>query len=89
MYPYRGEAETNGICQSTGHQRLPSDSSLTSTFNVSETALKQMLLNSPVAVLLYADTNFWWYQSGVYSCQDSETQPSQLNHALLVVGYDE
>lgn len=47
-----------------------------------------MLMGSPVAALMYAETNFRWYQSGVYACQLADIQIPQLNHAILIIGYD-
>ncbi|OQR88018.1 cysteine protease family C01A [Achlya hypogyna] len=49
--------------------------------------LKRALASGPLAVAINAKGGFKDYKSGVYTCPDI-TQPSLIDHALLLVGYD-
>lgn len=43
----------------------------------------------PVAVAIYANTGFTAYTGGIYSgCPSFSTSYANLNHAVIVVGYD-
>lgn len=52
--------------------------------------MKVLLSAAPVGALIYADTGFQAYSSGVYSgCPSSfSTSYSRINHAVVIVGYD-
>lgn len=52
--------------------------------------MKVLLSAAPVGALIYADTGFQAYKSGVYSgCPSSfSTSYSRINHAVVIVGYD-
>lgn len=64
------------------------------TFNINRnnTALdmKVLLASGPVGALIYANTGFQSYSSGVYSgCStDFTSSYSKINHAVVIVGYD-
>jgi cathepsin L len=51
--------------------------------------LQTLLVDSPVGALIYADSGFMSYSSGVYSgCPDFTTSFNAINHAVIIVGYD-
>lgn len=51
--------------------------------------MKELVTYAPVLVLIYADSGFMSYTSGVYSgCPDYDTSVSSINHAVIVIGYD-
>lgn len=57
--------------------------------NLTTTALKTLLQNGSAVGLIYADTGFLNYRSGVYSgCPDFSSSYSLINHAVEIVGYD-
>jgi len=65
------------------------------TFGVSRNVssnekMKQLIANGPVAALIYAQTDFQAYKSGVFSGCPSTfgTSYSKINHAVVIIGYD-
>jgi hypothetical protein len=58
--------------------------------NVSHDGMKQLIVAGPLAALIYTDTGFQAYKSGVYSgCPSSfASSYSKINHAVVIVGYD-
>lgn len=58
-------------------------------FSVSNNDMKTLISYAPVAVALYSTKAFLSYKSGIFSgCPDYMTSIRNLNHAVLVVGYD-
>jgi C1A family cysteine protease len=51
----------------------------------SPAALKQTLLSTPVVSIICITDSFFYYSSGIYSAPCNCT----INHALMVVGYDD
>ncbi|XP_063039874.1 procathepsin L-like [Engraulis encrasicolus] len=83
-YPYEAEDDT---CR---FQRSEVGATCKSYTNVTpegdEGALQEAVaLKGPVSVAIDAEPNFYNYESGVY--QDDSCSSSELNHAVLVVGY--
>lgn len=72
------------------YARDPSKTTFSVSRNNTNDRMKQLIANGPVAVLIYADTGFQAYRSGVYSgCPSSfSTSYSKINHAVVIVGYD-
>mmetsp|Transcript_18808 Transcript_18808/g.41160 ORF Transcript_18808/g.41160 Transcript_18808/m.41160 type:complete len:353 (-) Transcript_18808:252-1310(-) len=53
-----------------------------------ETALKEAVgLHKPVSIAFDCEDDFMFYKDGVYSSQNCGSQPSDVNHAVLAVGY--
>jgi C1A family cysteine protease len=51
--------------------------------------LQTLLNNYPVGVLIFADSGFISYSSGVYSgCPSFATSYYYINHAVTLIGYD-
>ena len=52
--------------------------------------MKQLIVNGPLATLIYADVGFQAYKSGIYSGCPSNfaTSYSRINHAVVIIGYD-
>lgn len=57
--------------------------------NISNSDMKALLVNGPVGVLFYANTEFQAYKSGVFSSCPTSFNDSydRINHAVIVVGY--
>ena len=53
--------------------------------------MKELLVTyGPVGVPMYVNDSFSAYKSGVYSsCPDKATAEANLNHAVVVIGFDE
>jgi cathepsin L len=52
--------------------------------------MKDILSYAPVAAAMYVEAGFYRYSSGVYTgCPDYDTSVANLNHAVVIVGYDE
>jgi cathepsin L len=61
-----------------------------SYFDISPNEMRELISYAPIAVMLYVNTAFISYKSGVFSgCPDYNTSIRKLNHAVLLVGYDE
>ena len=58
--------------------------------DLDDASLKLYTAYNPLVVLIYADSGFMSYQSGVYSgCPaDYATAKAAINHAVQLVGYD-
>lgn len=58
--------------------------------NVTKNTMKELIARGPVSASIYVDSGLDAYKSGVYSgCPASfETSYANLNHVLVVVGYD-
>jgi C1A family cysteine protease len=58
--------------------------------NNTNAQMKQIIANGPATALIYADTEFQSYKSGVYTgCPTNpETSFANINHAVILVGYD-
>lgn len=57
--------------------------------NLTNLEVKDILSYAPVTGAMYAGGNFMTYRGGVYTgCPDYNTSVSQLNHAVLIIGYD-
>lgn len=52
--------------------------------------MKTVIMNGPVGSLIYADTGFMNYKSGIYTGCGSSFSNSykKINHAVIIVGYD-
>jgi C1A family cysteine protease len=67
----------------------PSVTSYLYYHNISDLQLQTLLNYAPVGVLIYADSGFMSYSSGVYSgCPAFETSYNSINHAVILIGYD-
>jgi len=93
-YPYMGTyyngtatPTSSGICSTNQKVALPIATAQYDHNNTS-TYVKTLLVNSPIAVGIYAEDAFTHYKSGTYGCA-SVTTESQLDHAVLIVGYNE
>ena len=52
--------------------------------------MKDLIAYAPVVGLIYADAGFMSLSSGVYDgCPDYDTSKAAINHAVVIVGYDE
>lgn len=48
-----------------------------------------MISYAPIAVAMYANSAFMSYNSGIFTgCPDYATSKANVNHAVVVVGYD-
>lgn len=57
--------------------------------NITDLELQTLLNYAPVGILIYADSGFMSYSSGVYSgCPSFATSYSHINHAVMLIGYD-
>jgi len=93
-YPYLasnfGEVgrPANGICNTT-NTITAAGGTVTVYNNVTDTALKTMLVNAPIPALIDADAGFQAYSSGTYACPGTPNMTvSSLNHAIQLIGYD-
>lgn len=90
-FPYLNRAgmyNQSVICNANG-LRLGQDSKYRVIYNVNETTLKTLLAQGPLTTAMYASRSLTQYRSDkVWSCTGG-TSWSQLNHAVLLVGYDE
>jgi cathepsin L len=77
---------TSGICSTNQKNALPTATPVYLHGNTS-TQIKTLLVDSPVAVGIYADAGFQAYSSGTYGCSTATTE-DQLDHAILIVGYN-
>jgi C1A family cysteine protease len=51
--------------------------------------MKTLVSFAPVIVLVYANPGFQHYKSGIYSgCPNFNTSVKNINHAVLLIGYD-
>jgi len=67
----------------------PSDTTFLYYRNMTDLDLQTLLNNYPVGILIYADSGFMSYSSGIYGCPTSfATSYSNINHAVVLVGYD-
>lgn len=57
-------------------------------YMTSNTQLQTLLMASPLAVHINADSGFMVYSSGVYTCANTIITTSDLNHAVELIGYD-
>lgn len=57
--------------------------------NATVTQVETLLADGPVAALMYVDTTFQSYSSGVYTqCPTFATAFAGINHAVVIVGMD-
>ncbi len=58
--------------------------------NVSNDGMKLRLTVAPIGALIYANTGFQAYKSGIYTgCPTSYSiSYSNINHAVVIIGYD-
>lgn len=98
-YPYisstytssTGFPTTPGICTPTSSTVLKETTlaGLFKTYNgLTNAQLKDILTYAPMTILIYATTQFQSYTGGVYSGCPAVTTSSQINHAVLAIGYD-
>jgi cathepsin L len=99
-YPYLGVSftgqpypTTNGICDASTTYVYAKDPSVTkfSTYrNQSAVQMQSLLTLAPVGALIYANTGFMSYSSGIYTgCPSSfSSSYSNINHAVVIIGYD-
>lgn len=78
---------TAGICSADNLTRLGGTTTYKIFRNLSDEGLRALVAAGPVAALIFADSDFVSYRSGIYRCSKSAAQ-SDLNHAVAVVGYD-
>lgn len=55
---------------------------------ITKANLQNLVAASPLAVMVYANTAFMNYKTGIFSCPTTTTSNSQLNHAVTLIGYD-
>jgi C1A family cysteine protease len=66
-----------------------SDVNLTQYDNVTVTQMQNLLVDGPVGALMYVDSSFQSYSSGVYtSCPNFANAFASINHAVVIVGMD-
>ncbi len=82
---------TSGICAATNKVI---DTTLNGTYqgnyqDLTALQIKEMISFAPVSVAIFANGTFFQYSSGVYTgCPDYATSVANVNHAVIVVGYD-
>jgi len=85
-YPYTGQ---DGSCQFSSSSV---GATVTDVMNITqgdETSLKSALGTvGPVSVCFDVSNDLANYKSGVYSSDECSSDPMQVNHAVLAVGYD-
>lgn len=75
--------------QKLGAGAVYNQTTLTGYQNMTTADLQALLVDSPVGVLINADSGFMSYSSGVYSgCPAFATSFAAINHAVTLVGYD-
>ena len=84
---------TNGICSANltyMYNANPSVTTFTVSYNKTNSKMKELISVAPVGALIFANSGFQAYQSGIYTgCPKSFTESfSQINHAVVIVGYD-
>jgi C1A family cysteine protease len=63
---------------------------LISSSNTNDRMKELLVTYGPVGVPMYVNDSFSAYKSGVYSsCPDKATAEANLNHAVVVIGFDE
>lgn len=90
FFNYYTTPETFGICNDNMRYKL-GQGSIINYFNqnLSVTQIKQLLVqHGPVAVGIYANSPFQFYYSGVFDACSSSTSIYNLNHAVLLYGWD-
>merc|ERR1712232_1128049 len=82
-YPYKAR---DGSCQASSHSKALAAGAVTGYKSVSgsNSALESALNTSPVSVTVAADSSWQLYRSGVLNKGCS----SQVDHAVIAVGYD-
>lgn len=51
--------------------------------------MKELISYAPIAVLMYANTEFMGYQGGIFDgCPSFDESVAAINHAVVAVGYD-
>jgi C1A family cysteine protease len=94
-FPYLGTRSgsvtpsTPGICSSTNFVTLPSKTTSKQYRNLTNENLRNLVATAPVVVLIYADLGFTSYKSGIYGCSKANVTKDDLNHAVVIVGYDD
>ena len=71
------------------YARSPLATTLASYESVTNTQIKTLLTQGPLGAVMYANSLFQGYKSGVFSgCPTSSAVSSNLiNHAVIIVGY--
>jgi len=100
-FPYLGASfgdsastpTTANICKATPTLIYAGDYTVTDYNiyrNITNEQMKTLLADGgPVGVLIYADSGFMSYSSGIYSgCPSFSSSYNNINHAVSVVGYD-
>lgn len=92
-YPYQATSSgsvtpnTGGICSASGQVKLAGAVTYKILTNLSIPDMKSLVLTAPYVALVYADSGFMAYTSGVYGC--ATANDSLLNHAVTVIGYND
>lgn len=95
LYPYKAlwtnvsKPMTPGICTTPlGFRNTYSNvTTFFKYFNLTAGNVRALLGYFPVATMIAADLNFVQYRTGVYQCPSESVSTSDLNHALVIVGY--
>jgi len=89
-YPYTSGGGTTGACKAKDEKK-PVAASIKSWKNVqphTATALRAAVAKQPVTIAVNAGTSlFQFYNSGIMKASKSKCDPSDLDHAVLAVGY--
>lgn len=92
-YPYKaynlqsGKPTTAGICTTTAKVTNTKYTTSKKYGSLTQATLKNLVAASPLAVLIYANSAFMSYKTGIFSCT-TKTTASQINHAITLIGYD-
>ena len=87
---YYTQQSTVGICDDTKRFKIGSGNLIYYwNSNLSDGEIKQMLLDEgPLMVGIYANTKFQYYSSGVFNGCGTTTNYYNMNHAVLLYGWD-
>lgn len=88
---YNGQQSTNStICSAFANIKVNRTVVLNTFLKVSSSKLKKLIAKAPTANEIYADNDFNYYYGSAspYKCKRSVKKDIELNHAVMVVGYD-
>ncbi|KAL4462565.1 hypothetical protein ABPG74_000395 [Tetrahymena malaccensis] len=85
-YPYKGK---DGKCKfKPSKVAAKVKSSFNITFQDENELIYHLANNGPVSIAYQVTDDFENYESGIYSNPDCSTDPQEVNHAVLAVGYN-
>jgi C1A family cysteine protease len=88
MNTFYGKPTTPGICTTNWKVFNTRYTVWNKYARITKANLQNVLASSPVAAMVYANTAFMNYKSGVFSCPSTSTSNNLLNHAIVIIGYD-